>query len=118
LVGRDSQEVLQEVLGDIKAIWPIASRAKLLHQRVLTQPGAVFSVRPGSDAVRPAQATPINGLYLAGDWTATDWPATMEGAVRSGYLAVEALLAALGRCQAILAPDLKKGWLARWILWP
>ncbi|MGO9109754.1 MAG: hydroxysqualene dehydroxylase HpnE [Thermoguttaceae bacterium] len=116
LVGRDSKEVLQEVLGDIQAIWPTAGEAKLLYHRVLTQPAAVFSIRPGSTAVRPAQQTPINGLFLAGDWTATDWPATMEGAVRSGYLAIEALLATLGRSEAVLAPDLKKGWLARWIL--
>ncbi len=115
LVGRDSTEVLQEVLADLQAIWPTASEAKLVHHRVLTQPGAVFSVRPGSEALRPAQETPIAGLYLAGDWTATDWPATMEGAVRSGYLAIEALLATLGRPKVLLAPDLRKGWLMRWI---
>jgi len=115
LLGRDSKEVLREVLGELKALWPAVCEANLLHQRVLTQPGAVFSVRPGSDAMRPAQQTPIEGLSLAGDWTATTWPATMEGAVRSGYLAVEALLAALGRPEAILVSDLKKGWLMRWI---
>ena len=115
LVGRDSKEVLQEVLGDLRAIWPMAGEAKLVHHRVLTQPGAVFSVRPGSEASRPAQQTPIKGLFLAGDWTATAWPATMEGAVRSGYLAVEALLAALGRPKSVVVPDLKKGWLMRWI---
>ena len=115
LVGRDSQEVLQEVLGDLRAIWPAAGAAKLVHHRVLTQPGAVFSVRPGSEAIRPPQQTPVPGLYLAGDWTATSWPATMEGAVRSGYLAIEALLALLGRPEAVLVADLKKGWLMRWI---
>ena len=103
LVGRDSKEVLPEVLGDLQAIWPTAGEAKLVHHRVLTQSGAVFSVWPGSQASRPAQQTPIAGLYLAGDWTATAWPATMEGAVRSGYLAIEALLAALGRPTALLA---------------
>jgi len=116
LVGRDSQEVLQEVLGDLRAVWPMAGEAKLVHHRVLTQPGAVFSVRPGSEAIRPLQQTPIEGLYLAGDWTATAWPATMEGAVRSGYLAIEALLVALGRPESVLIPDLKKGWLTRWIV--
>ncbi len=113
LVGRDSKEVLREVLGDLQTIWPIAVEAKLLHHRVLMQPAAVFSLRPGSDAIRPLQQTPIKGLFLAGDWTATDWPATMEGAVRSGYLAIEALLALLGRSERIVAPDLKKGWLMR-----
>ena len=96
------------MLGDLQAIWPAAGEAKLVHHRVLTQPGAVFSARPGSEAMRPAQQTPIEGLYLAGDWTATDWPATMEGAVRSGYLAIEALLATLGRPKTLLAPDLRK----------
>ncbi len=116
LLGRDSKEVLQEVLGDLRAIWPTTvGEAKLVHHRLLTQPGAVFSVRPGIEAIRPAQQTPIDGLFLAGDWTATAWPATMEGAVRSGYLAIEALLAALGRPELVLVPDLKKGWLVRWI---
>ena len=109
LVGRDSKEVLQEVLGDLQAIWPTAGEAKLVHHRVLTQPGAVFSVRPGSEAIRPAQQTPIEGLYLAGDWTATAWPATMEGAVRSGYLAIEALLATLGRPAAGAGAGFEKG---------
>jgi squalene-associated FAD-dependent desaturase len=113
LAGRDTKDVLNEVLGELQSIWPAAAAAQLLHHRVLTQPGAVFSVRPGTDAMRPDQQTTIAGLYLAGDWTATEWPATMEGAVRSGYLAVESLLAALGRPQPVLVPDLKKSWLTR-----
>ena len=115
LAGRDTKDVLREVLAELQSIWPAAAEAQLVHHRVLTQPGAVFSIQPGSDTMRPAQQTPIAGLYLAGDWTATDWPATMEGAVRSGYLAVEAMLADLGRPEPVLVPDLKKGWLARWI---
>jgi len=115
LLGRDSKEVVQEVLDDLKAIWPAAGNAKLIYDRVLRQPGAVFSPRPGVAAARPAQRTPIEGLYLAGDWTATDWPATMEGAVRSGYLAIEALLTTIGQAGAVLAPDLKKGWLMKWM---
>ena len=115
LVGRESQEVLQDVLADLRAVWPASGDAKLLHHRVLTQPAAVFSLRPGAAMMRPQQPTPIRGFALAGDWTATDWPATMEGAVRSGRLAIEALLAALGRPQRLLTPDLQKGWLMRWI---
>ncbi len=52
-------------------------------------------------------------LLLAGDWTATGWPATMESAVRSGYLAAEAILAQLGRAERIVAPDLPRGRLVR-----
>ena len=116
LLGRDTKEVLDEVLGELRSIWPAAAEARLVHHRLLTQPGAVFSPRPGTDAMRPAQRTPIAGIYLAGDWTATGWPATMEGAVRSGYLAIEALLAQLGRPAPVLVPDLKKSWLARMIV--
>jgi squalene-associated FAD-dependent desaturase len=116
LAGRDAKEVLNEVLGELSAIWPTAVEAQLVHHRLLTQPGAVFSVRPGTDAMRPAQQTSIDGLYLAGDWTATGWPATMEGAVRSGYLAIESLLAKLSRTERVLVSDLKKSWLARWIV--
>jgi uncharacterized protein with NAD-binding domain and iron-sulfur cluster len=64
---------------------------RLLHARVITQPKAVFSVQPGMEHFRPDQKTAIHNLFLAGDWTDTGWPATMEGAVRSGYRAIEAL---------------------------
>ena len=68
------------------------------------------------EAKRPAQQTAVDGLYVAGDWTATGWPATMESAVRSGYLAAEAILRAAGRPQRILVPDLKRGWLVRCLI--
>jgi uncharacterized protein with NAD-binding domain and iron-sulfur cluster len=58
----------------------------------VTEHAATFSAVPGVDAWRPGQQSPIRNLLVAGDWTATGWPATMEGAVRSGYLAAEALL--------------------------
>ena len=64
---------------------------RLIHGRVVTQPMAVFSVVPGLDRFRPPQQTPLENLALAGDWTATGWPATMEGAIRSGNQAVESL---------------------------
>jgi squalene-associated FAD-dependent desaturase len=116
LAGRDTKDVLNEVLGELRSIWPAVVEAKLVHHRVLTQPGAVFSMRPGTEAMRPAHQTPIAGLYLAGDWTATGWPATMEGATRSGYLAVEAMLAAADRPEAVLVPDLAKSWLVQRIV--
>ena len=67
---------------------------------------AVFSPFPGVDKFRPPQQTKIAGLFLAGDWTATGWPATMEGAVRSGYLAAEAVLRSAGTAAEFLQPDL------------
>jgi zeta-carotene desaturase len=67
---------------------------------------ATFSPAPGSDAYRPTNTTPWPRLFLAGDWTSTGWPATMEGAVRSGYAAAEALAAATGAKPRFLVPDL------------
>jgi uncharacterized protein with NAD-binding domain and iron-sulfur cluster len=68
---------------------------------------ATYSPRPGIDAFRPPQTTEWPRVFLAGDWTYTGWPATMEGAVRSGYLAAEALTRFAGMKDAhFLAPDL------------
>ncbi len=80
----------------MEAVFPDARQAKLLHWRVVTMPRAVFSMQPGVDRLRPSQKTAIPSLFFAGDWTATGWPGTMEGAVRSGYLAAEGLLKYLG----------------------
>ena len=62
---------------------------------------AVFSARPGLETLRPRTRTAIRNLYLAGDWTRSGWPATMESAVRSGYLAAEAISG-----QKFLLPDI------------
>ncbi len=115
LVGRDRSDIQAEVRRELQAVWPDAREARLLHWRVVTQPAAVFSVRPGIERFRPTQSTTIENLFLAGDWTATGWPATMEGAVRSGYLAAEAVLKRCGEADRVLVADLRRGWLARWL---
>jgi zeta-carotene desaturase len=94
-------------------VFPAARAARLLASRIVTDPTAVLSVRPGVEAVRPAPRTAVPGLFLAGDWTATGWPSTMEGAVRSGRGAAEALAAAGGRPLRALVDDLPRGWLVR-----
>jgi uncharacterized protein with NAD-binding domain and iron-sulfur cluster len=58
----------------------------------------------------------MRGLFVAGDWTETGWPATMEGAVRSGYLAAEGVLADFGRAASLLQPDLPRSWLVKLLL--
>ncbi|MGX1273556.1 phytoene dehydrogenase-like protein [Streptomyces phaeoluteigriseus] len=58
---------------------------------------ATFAPNPGVGRLRPGARTKASGLYLAGAWTATGWPATMESAVRSGVSAADAALGALGR---------------------
>ncbi len=116
LAGRDRDEIAQEVCRELAAIWPEVSAARMLRARVVTEPAAVFSVRPGLEAWRPSQQTPLPGVLLAGDWTATTWPSTMEGAVRSGYLAAECVMKSLGRERQFLVPDLPRGRLARWLI--
>ncbi len=118
LKGRRRQDVVAQVTNELAAIWPAAARARLLHWRMITSPEAVFSVRPGVDRFRPSQRTPLTNLALAGDWTATGWPATMEGAVRSGYLAAEAILseARLGNDRWLVVSQMPRGRLARWLI--
>jgi hypothetical protein len=118
LVGRPGQEVADEVTRELGTIWPSARRARLLRSRVVTHREAVFSVQPEIDQLRPPQQTQVENLALAGDWTATGWPATMEGAVRSGYLAAEAILGRhrRGDWEPVLKADLPGGPLAKWLL--
>ena len=116
MASRSRQETVDEVCRDLEAVWPSAGRRRLLHARVVTHPSAVFAPQPGVDALRPPQSTAVENLLLAGDWTATGWPATMEGAVRSGYLAAEAILNKLGHDDRVLVPDLPTSRLARWLV--
>ena len=87
LTALSREAVRDTIVEELGAIWPAARSAHIQHWRLVTEPDAVFSYRPGFDRLRPAPQTPIENILLAGDWTATDWPATMESAVRSGYAA-------------------------------
>ncbi len=89
----EGKETIQErIVAELRRLFPGAADARLLRARVVTEHAATFAPVPGVDRWRPSQQTPINNLLLAGDWTATGWPATMEGAVRSGYLAADVVL--------------------------
>jgi len=100
LAERTHDALLAEVDCELGVVWPKVRKARQLHRRVVVQPAAVFSIQPGLDRLRPPQQTPIENLALAGDWTSTGWPATMESAVRSGRQAVRALLGPAARgCQ-------------------
>ncbi len=100
------EEILSSALRELEMFFPAARQAKLVKSGILKDARATFSVTPGLDAFRPPQETAWPGLYLAGDWTATGWPSTMEGAVRSGYLAAEAVTGACGQARAFVKPDL------------
>lgn len=111
-IAYSRQAILEPALAELKRFFPDAAKATLLKSGILKEARATFSVIPGLDAFRPLQATPLGGLYLAGDWTRTDWPSTMEGAVRSGRLAAGALC---GDPQRYLTPDLQAAGLMRWL---
>ena len=107
LLQKPRQEIIDLCLQEIRHALPAARQANLLKSTVIKESAATFSPQPGVDRWRPMQETRIAGLFLAGDWTATGWPATMEGAVRSGYLAAEAVLCNAGTPRQFLQPDLK-----------
>lgn len=86
------EELLAVSLRELGELLPAARDARLLHSLILKERFATFSPSWEADALRPAARTPVNGLYLAGDWTATGLPATIEGAVQSGYSAAEEIL--------------------------
>jgi zeta-carotene desaturase len=107
LLQKPRQEIIDLCLKEVRHALPAAREANLLKATVIKEAAATFSPRPGVDRWRPTQQTNIAGLFLAGDWTATGWPATMEGAVRSGYLAAEAVLRTAGTPRQFVQPDLK-----------
>ena len=118
LLGGDRERLVATVVDELRGVFPEARTATLLASRVVTDPTAVLSVRPGVDAVRPGAATRVRNLMLAGDWTATGWPSTMEGAVRSGRLAATAMLGSVASEAPLhgrggLTADLPRGLLAR-----
>lgn len=108
-MGRDA--ILEPALRELEMYFPQVRQAKLVKSAVLKEARATFSVGPGMDAVRPGQRTSIPGLFLAGDWTATAWPSTMEGAVRSGRMAAGE---AVNTPTRFLAADLPARGLMRW----
>ena len=102
-IGMPRAQILEPAIEELKRFFPGVRDARLIKSAVLKEARATFSVAPGMDAFRPMQKTKVPGLYLAGDWTATGWPSTMEGAVRSGRLAAGE---AVGSRERFMAPEL------------
>lgn len=115
LVAMQRQEIIDLALRELEQFFPVVAEAKLLKAAVVKEVRATYSVRPQLDLIRPAVVSPWPRIFLAGDWTATGWPATMEGAVRSGYLAAEAIQQATGTQARFLQPDLAATGLMRWM---
>jgi squalene-associated FAD-dependent desaturase len=116
LVRKSREEIIELCLKEVRQAMPAAREAQLLKATVIKEAAATFSPEPGVDQFRPSQETKTPGLFLAGDWTATGWPATMEGAVRSGYLAAESVLRSANAPQKFLRPDLPVTGLSRFFV--
>ena len=114
--GLPVAEIIAMALAEVRECLPETKQANLLRSRVIRWPKATISPKPGVDALRPDQRSPIENLYVAGEWTNTGWPSTMEGAARSGYLAAEYILAAENRPEKLLAPDLPVSGLSRLLM--
>src|SRR6266542_4335044 len=88
-------------LPALAELFPAARHASVTSFFVTRERTATFLAAPGTAALRPAAETALRGLFLAGSWTSTGWPATMEGAVRSGLVAARAALRSLGRTRQL-----------------
>ncbi len=106
LVDMGRADVIQLVLAEAAEFFPKVREAKVERAQVIKEVRATFSASPGMEALRPDAGTRVPNVFLAGDWTRSGWPATMEGAVRSGYRAAEAVAVASGRTERFLLPDI------------
>jgi zeta-carotene desaturase len=111
-IAMTREHLLASALRELELFFPAVRQACLLKSAVLKEARATFSVTPGLDAFRPPQTTPYPRLYVAGDWTATEWPSTMEGAVRSGRLVAGEVA---GDRTLFLAPETPTTGLMRWL---
>jgi zeta-carotene desaturase len=110
----ERNEAIALALSELSEFFPAVKGAKLEKAALVKEVRATFGVPPGIDAFRPeAKSSPWPNCILAGDWTATGWPSTMESAARSGHLAAEAACAAIGAPHNFLNPDLKPRGLMR-----
>ena len=99
-------EIIELALRELAEFFPRVRTATLEKAHVIKEVRATFSAAPGMEAKRPVAVTPFCNFFLAGDWTRSGWPATMEGAVRSGYIAAEAVARAAGSPRHFLIPDI------------
>ncbi|MEO7145883.1 MAG: FAD-dependent oxidoreductase, partial [Bryobacteraceae bacterium] len=106
LLATSRADVIALALRELVEFFPAVREARLEKAHVVKEVRATFSAVPGLEQKRPVAATAVKNLFLAGDWTRSGWPATMEGAVRSGYLAAEAVTASAGAPRRFLLDDI------------
>ncbi len=90
-VPRPNAELVAAAETALRRYFPAMKDAVVARSLVLREPEATFASDPEAETLRPSSGTPIRGFYLAGDWTATGLPATIEGAVRSGRAVARAV---------------------------
>ena len=108
LTKMTKEEVVELVVRELAEYFPMVRNARLERSHVVKEMRATFSAMPGLEMKRPMSETPISKLFLAGDWTRSGWPSTMEGAVRSGYKAAEAIAASFGDAKPFFIPDVRE----------
>ena len=106
-VGLPAPAILEHVLAELHRYLPSCRPSRLVRGEVIKERKATFAPTPGVETIRPAATGAIANLFLCGDYCRTGWPATMEGAVRSGYLAAAAINGdtSLAARLATLAPE-------------
>ena len=97
MIALERQQIIDLAVRELAEFFPVVREAKLVKAAVVKEVRATYSILPQLDLIRPTADGPWPRVFLAGDWTATGWPATMEGAVRSGYLSAEAVSRAAGK---------------------
>ncbi len=105
LTNLSRNEIIDIALDDLRLYFPKVRDATLVKAHVVKEQRATFSAAPGTEPLRPGPVGRLANIFFAGDWTRSGWPATMEGAVRSGYAAAEAITAAAGAPARFLLPD-------------
>ena len=103
LVETRREDVIALAVRELAEFFPAVQAARLEKSHVVKEIRATFSAKPGLEAHRPVNRDAGSRIcFWPGDWTRSGWPATMEGAVRSGYLAAEAVTAQAGKPRSFL----------------
>jgi zeta-carotene desaturase len=106
LVETPRGDVIALAVRELAEFLPLVREAKIEKAHVVKEIRATLSCGPGLEQARPPSTTKFPNFFLAGDWTRSGWPPIMEGAVRSGYLAAEAITRAAGDERKFLLPDI------------
>ena len=91
-IDQPREALAERFIDEMAQVFPEAKRSRVKRAVVVKQRQATFRCLPGANARRPDSPTPYSNLFLAGEWTNTGWPSTMESAARSGYNAAQAVL--------------------------